>query len=98
MELTSRRDEAERELLAQHQESVAQMQRYLEDANRQLAEAVAHTAQKQSESDDLDARLRDEAKEQRHSAATTAAEILANAEARAKAIISDAVNRSDTLV
>jgi cell division septum initiation protein DivIVA len=98
IELKARRDEAEKEHLALHQEAVAQTQKYLDEANQQLADAIRRTNDKRLEADTVEAAARSDAKAVRRQADETAAEILGNAEDRAKAMTDEAEERTAKLV
>ena len=91
MELKARRDEAEKEFLSGHQEAVAQSQKYLEEANRQLAETTpAAPPSSAVQADTIADQAPAEAKELRDKAQASAKETVKAAEARAKALVKDA--------
>jgi hypothetical protein len=96
--MKSRRDEAEREYLARHQEAVASTQRYLDDANAQLTDAIRRAADKRLEADALEMTIEVDGRARREAAETEAADLLADARERAAAILSEAEERSTRLV
>jgi cell division septum initiation protein DivIVA len=91
-------DDAEIEQLLFFQEAVAQTQRYLDDANHQLAEAIRRTTLAREEADSVEADARAEVKAARKDAEVTAAQIVRSAEDRAREIIEEADERTRKLV
>jgi hypothetical protein len=98
VELKARRDEAEQEHLARHQEAVAQTQKYLDDANAELAEVTRRTSEVRSDGEAIEKEMRSEVKAARKDAENSAREIVRSAEDRAAAIIAEAEERTRTLV
>ena len=98
VELSAKRDEAEQELLAAHQEAVAQTQKFVDDANAELAEAVARTAESRAEAERLEAKVRSEIGEVRDRADEEARQRIAEAHEQARKLISDAEERTRALV
>jgi cell division septum initiation protein DivIVA len=90
LELTARRDEAEAEYLEKHQEAVATTQKYLDDANAQLALALNLTNTARLEAETLEAAAKSLHKSSRDSAKAQAEAIVAAAEAEARVLTSQA--------
>jgi len=98
VEMKARRDEAEQDYLARHQEAVASTQRYLDDANAQLADAIRRAADKRLEADALEMTIEVDGRKRREAAETEAADLVSDARERAAAIVSEAEERSTHLV
>src|SRR6185437_5701706 len=98
VELKARRDDSAKEHLARHQEAVAQTQKYLDDANAELAEVTRRTNGVRSEGEAIEKEMRSEVKTARKEAENSAREIVRTAEDRAAAIIEDAEERTRRLV
>ena len=92
--MKARRDEAEQDYLARHQEAVASTQRYLDDANAQLADAIRRAADKRLEADALEMTIEVDGRKRREASETEAAKLVADARERAAAIVSEAEERS----
>jgi hypothetical protein len=90
LELTARRDEAEAEYLAKHQEAVATTQKYLDDANAQLSLAINRTGTARLEAETLEAAAKSLHKSSRDAAKAQAEAIVAAAEAEARVLTSQA--------
>jgi len=90
LELTARRDEAEAEYLQKHQEAVAATQKYLDDANAQLALAINRTNTARLEAETLEAAAKSMHKSSRDAAKAQAEAIVAAAEAEARVLTSQA--------
>ena len=73
-------------------------QKYLDEANTQLADATRRAADKRLEADTLEAAGQANEKASRIRADELAAEILANAEARGASLVAEAQERTDALV
>jgi hypothetical protein len=87
LELTARRAEAEAEYLRKHQEAVAKTQRYLDDANAQLSNALTRVAAAKLEAETLEAGAKSINKTSTEQARAKAEQIIAAAEAEARNII-----------
>ena len=96
--MTARRDLAEKEFLEKHQEAGSQTQKYLDEAQVQLADLIRQTDTKRQQASTLDSTSKASAKKTRDDAAANARDVLGNAEARAAAIMDDAEKRSSQLV
>lgn len=94
LELTARRQEAEAEYLRKHQEAVAATQKYLDDANQQLALALARVNAARLESETLEAAARSTTKNLIDQARAKGEAAIAAAEAEARNIISEATMKS----
>lgn len=90
LELTARRDEAEAEYLQKHQEAVATTQKYLDDANSQLALAISRVGTARLEAETLEAAAKSVNKASRDEAKAQAEAIVAAAEAEARVLTSQA--------
>ena len=90
LELTARRDEAEAEYLQKHQEAVAATQKYLDDANSQLALAISRAGTARLEAETLEAAAKSVNKTTRDEAKAQADAIVAAAEAEARVLTSEA--------
>jgi hypothetical protein len=98
LELTARRAEAEEEYLRKHQEAVATTQRYLDDANSQLALALTRANAARLEAETLEAAARSVTKTITDNAKARAEATMAAAEAEARNTISDAALKAATRV
>jgi hypothetical protein len=96
--MKARRDEAEQEYLARHQEAVASTQRYLDDANAQLADAIRRAADKRLEADAVEMTIEVDGRKRREAAETEASQLVSDARERAQAIVTEAEQRSAQLV
>ena len=90
LELTARRDEAEAEYLQKHQEAVAATQKYLDDANSQLALALNRVSAARLEAETLEAAAKSVNKASREEAKAQSEAIVAAAEAEARVLTSNA--------
>ena len=90
LELTARRHEAETEYLRKHQEAVATTQRYLDDANQQLALALARVNAARLEAETLEAAAKSSTKSTIDAARAKAEATVAASEAEARNIVSEA--------
>ena len=90
LELTARRDEAEAEYLQKHQEAVAATQKYLDDANSQLALAISRVGTARLEAETLEAAAKSVNRASRDEAKAQAEAIVAAAEAEARVLTSEA--------
>jgi DivIVA domain-containing protein len=98
VELTVRRDEAEQEHLALHHDAVAQTQKYLDDATRQLAETNQRTQELRALNEELGAEARAAAKAATHKAEDEADRIVHDATVKAGAMVREAEERTRALV
>ncbi|KZX19897.1 hypothetical protein ACH61_03000 [Rathayibacter tanaceti] len=98
VELAARREEADREDLLRHQEAVAQTQRYLDESNLQLADAIRRANDKRLEADTLRSDALDETTRLRRKAQDDSDALLDGARDRAQELIADAERRSRELV
>ena len=87
LELTARRAEAEAEYLKKHQEAVAKTQKYLDDANSQLSNALTRVAAAKLEAETLEAGAKSINKASTEQARAKAEQIIAAAEIEARNII-----------
>ncbi|NDD26067.1 MAG: hypothetical protein EB103_04250 [Actinobacteria bacterium] len=87
LELTARRSEAETEYLRKHQEAVAKTQKYLDDANAQLSNALTRVAAAKLEAETLEAGAKSINKASTEQARAKAEQIIAAAETEARNII-----------
>jgi cell division septum initiation protein DivIVA len=90
LEITARRAEAEAEYLRKHQEAVATTQRYLDDANQQLAIALTRANAARLEAETLEAAARSITKTITDNAKAKSEALIAQAEAEARNILSEA--------
>ena len=90
LELTARRHEAESDYLRKHQEAVAATQKYLDDANQQLALALTRVNAARLEAETLEAAAKSSTKSTIDSARAKAEATVAAAEAEARNIVSEA--------
>ena len=90
LELTARRHEAEADYLRKHQEAVATTQKYLDDANQQLALALTRVNAARLEAETLEAAAKSSTKSTIDQARAKAEATVAAAEAEARNIISEA--------
>jgi len=90
LELTARRNEAEQEYLRKHQEAVATTQKYLDDANAQLATALTRANAARLEAETLEAAAISINQQTTAATRLKADGIIAAAEAEARAQISEA--------
>ncbi len=90
LELTARRAEAEADYLKKHQEAVATTQKYLDDANAQLALALSRANTARLEAETLEAAAKSVNKASRDSAKAQAEAIVAAAQAEARVLTSEA--------
>lgn len=90
LELTARRDEAEAEYLQKHQEAVLATQKYLDDANAQLALAMNRAGTARLEAETLEAAAKSVNRASRDAAKAQADAIVAAAEAEARVLTSQA--------
>jgi chromosome segregation ATPase len=88
LELTARRQEAEAEYLRKHQEAVAATQKYLDDANAQLANALTRANAARLEAETLEAAAISINQQTTESARKKADAIIAAAEAEARSVSS----------
>ncbi|MEI7419619.1 MAG: hypothetical protein WCK24_02025 [Actinomycetes bacterium] len=88
LELSARRAEAEADYQRKYQEAVSQTQKYLDDANAQLSNALTRVSAARLEADTLEAAARSINKQTTELARIRAEEIIAAAEAEARAILS----------
>ena len=98
MELKTRRDEAEKDALAKQHDASSSIQKYLDEAQAQLAAAQQRAADKRAETDAYDAKTRAAAKAIHDSASKEAARLLADAEHRSKTLLADAEKQSADLL
>jgi cell division septum initiation protein DivIVA len=96
LELTARRAEAEAEYLSKHQEAVAATQKYLDDANSQLANALARANAARLEAETLEAAAISVNQQTTLATRKKADAIIAAADAEAREILSDAKNEAAT--
>ena len=89
LELTARRNEAEQEYLRKHQEAVATTQKYLDDANAQLANAITRANAARLEAETLEAAAISINQQTTAATRIKADGIIAAAEAEARLQISD---------
>jgi len=94
LELTARRQEAEAEYLLKHQEAVATTQRYLDDANQQLALALTRVNAARLEAETLEAAARSTTKNLIDQARARGEAAIAAAEAEARNVVSEATLKS----
>lgn len=87
LELTARRAEAEATYQRKYQEAVAQTQRYLDDANAQLSNALARLATSRLEAETLEAAARSINKASIEEARIRSEQVIVTAEAEARAIL-----------
>ena len=90
LELSARRAEAEEQYLSKHQEAVATTQKYLDDANAQLALALTRVNAARLEAETLEAAARSVTKSTTDSARAKADATIAAAEAESRSIVADA--------
>ena len=90
LELTARRAEAEAEYLRKHQEAVATTQKYLDDANSQLADAITRANAARLEAETLEAAAISVNQQTTNATRKKADAIIAAAEAEAREILSKA--------
>ncbi|BDS49239.1 MULTISPECIES: hypothetical protein [Rhodoluna] len=90
LELTARRAEAEAEYLRKHQEAVATTQKYLDDANAQLALALARASAARLEAETLEAAAISINQQNTEAARKKADAIMAAAEAEARKSVAEA--------
>ncbi|MBU6144290.1 MAG: hypothetical protein KGQ56_02335 [Acidobacteria bacterium] len=88
LELTARRAEAEAEYQRKYQDAVAKTQKYLDDANSQLSNALTRVAAAKLEAETLEAGARSINKSSTEQARLKAEQIIAAAEIEARNIIS----------
>jgi F0F1-type ATP synthase membrane subunit b/b' len=88
LELTARRAEAEETYQKKYQEAVAQTQRYLDDANGQLSNALNRLAAARLEAETLEAAAKSINKATIEEARNKSEEIIVAAESEARAILS----------
>ena len=88
LELTARRQEAEAEYLRKHQEAVAATQKYLDDANSQLASALTRSGAARLEAETLEAAAISINQQTTDVARKKADAIIAAAEAESREILS----------
>ena len=88
LELTARRQEAEAEYLRKHQEAVAATQKYLDDANSQLASALTRSGAARLEAETLEAAAISINQQTTDIARKKADAIIAAAEAESREILS----------
>jgi len=88
LELSARRADAEADYQRKYQEAVAQTQKYLDDANAQLSNALTRVAAARLEADTLEAAARSINKQTIEQTRIKSEEIIAAAEAEARAILS----------
>lgn len=93
LELTARRNEAEQEYLRKHQEAVATTQKYLDDANAQLANALTRANAARLEAETLEAAAISINQQTTAATRVKADGIIAAAEAEARIQISDAQSK-----
>jgi len=90
LELTARRQEAEAEYLQKHQEAVAATQRYLDDANGQLTNALTRANAARLEAETLEAAAISINQQTTEAARKKADAIIASAESEARSISENA--------
>jgi len=90
LEITARRADAEAEYLRKHQEAVATTQRYLDDANQQLAIALTRANAARLEAETLEAAARSITKTITDNAKAKSEALIAQAESEARNIMSEA--------
>jgi hypothetical protein len=88
LELTARRQEAEAEYLRKHQEAVAATQKYLDDANAQLSNALTRANAARLEAETLEAAAISINQQTTEAARKKADAIIAAAEAEARSVSS----------
>lgn len=98
LELTARRAEAEAEYLRKHQEAVMQTQKYLDEANRQMTDAMARVSTARLEADTLEAAARSVNRSTTDAARERAEQIIAAAEAEARATLASAAQRNAAMI
>ncbi|MEN9970339.1 MAG: hypothetical protein RLZZ229_547 [Actinomycetota bacterium] len=94
LELTARRAEAEAEYLSKHQEAVAATQKYLDDANSQLANALARANAARLEAETLEAAAISVNQQTTIATRKKADAIIAAADAEAREILAEARNHA----
>jgi len=90
LELSARRAEAEAEYQKKYQEAVASTQRYLDDANSQISNALGRVAAARLESETLETAARSINKKTTEEAKAKAEQIISAAEIEARSILSKA--------
>lgn len=90
LEITARRAEAEADYLAKHQEAVSLTQRYLDEANKMLAQARTRANAARLEAETLEGAARSVNKRTKDEARAKAEAILVAAEAEARSILAEA--------
>jgi len=90
LELSARRAEAEAEYQRKYQEAVASTQRYLDDANSQISNALGRVAAARLESETLETAARSINKKSTEEAKAKAEQIISAAEIEARSILAKA--------
>ncbi|MEY4741718.1 MAG: hypothetical protein RL672_468 [Actinomycetota bacterium] len=98
LELTARRAEAETEYLRKHQEAVAATQKYLDEANANLANALTRANAARLEAETLEAAAKAITRKTTDDARSKADSTIAAADAEARGIIKSAQEKANTEV